>query len=393
MKWTNKGHEIEKADISFSNGFHKKVYIFGAGKIGRTTGLTLTALGLLGGYIDNDRERQGTVFLDRLVISLEEYLRFEDEPAIVVACAEKHALEIEKQLKQKRLIRGKDYFFCEEFHNKILPIISTLYLDKVYIRLAQITLTERCSLKCKKCAHACYNVDGSAEDMDLLAVYNSADNFFSKVDLVNEFVLIGGEPLLYKHLLQAIEYIGEKYRNQMGVYCITTNGTIVPNEEVLRACQKYQVLFRISNYSKAIPRLKKSQQKLIAALEKYQIEYKLAIEDGNWIDYGFEYLNKEMDEKKLIETFDKCLTPCREVRENKLYFCVMARSVSDNLHLEEGQGDYLDLDKLHGENYKRELMEFNLGYSEKGYLDMCHRCHGMDAINYPIPVAEQLDMN
>ena len=393
MKWTNKGHEIEKADISFSNGFHKKVYIFGAGKIGRTTGLTLTALGLLGGYIDNDRERQGTVFLDRLVISLEEYLRFEDEPAIVVACAEKHALEIEKQLKQKRLIRGKDYFFCEEFHNKILPIISTLYLDKVYIRLAQITLTERCSLKCKKCAHACYNVDGSAEDMDLLAVYNSADNFFSKVDLVNEFVLIGGEPLLYKHLLQAIEYIGKKYRNQMGVYCITTNGTIVPNEEVLRACQKYQVLFRISNYSKAIPRLKKSQQKLIAALEKYQIEYKLAIEDGNWIDYGFEYLNKEMDEKKLIETFDKCLTPCREVRENKLYFCVMARSVSDNLHLEEGQGDYLDLDKLHGENYKRELMEFNLGYSEKGYLDMCHRCHGMDAINYPIPVAEQLDMN
>lgn len=392
MKWTNKGHEIEKADISFSNGFHKKVYIFGAGKIGRTTGLTLTALGLLGGYIDNDRERQGTVFLDRPVISLEEYLRFEDEPAIVVACAEKHALEIEKQLKQKRLIRGKEYFFCEEFHNKILPIISALYLDKVYIRLAQITLTERCSLKCKKCAHACYNVDSSAEDMDLLAVYNSADNFFSKVDLVNEFVLIGGEPLLYKHLLQAIEYIGKKYRNQMGVYCITTNGTIVPNAEVLRACQKYHVLFRISNYSKAIPRLKKSHQKLIEALEKYQIEYKLAIEDGNWIDYGFEYLNKEMDEKTLIETFDKCLTPCREIRENKLYFCVMARSVSDNLHLEEGQGDYLDLDKLHGENYKRELMEFNLGYSEKGYLDMCHRCHGMDAVNYPIPVAEQLDM-
>lgn len=393
MKWTNKGHEIEKTDISFSNGFHKKIYIFGAGKIGRTTGLTLTALGLLGGYIDNDRERQGTDFLDKPIISLEEYLRFEDEPAIVVACAEKHALEIEKQLKQKRLIRGKDYFFDEEFHNKILPIIAALYLDKVYIRLAQITLTERCSLKCKKCAHACYNVDSSAEDMDLLAVYNSADNFFSKVDLVNEFVLIGGEPLLYKHLLQAIEYIGKKYRNQMGVYCITTNGTIVPNEEVLRACQKYQVLFRISNYSKAIPRLKKSHQKLIEALEKYQIEYKLAIEDGNWIDYGFEYLNKEMDEKKLIETFDKCLTPCREVRENKLYFCVMARSVSDNLHLEEGQGDYLDLDKLHGENYKRELMEFNLGYSEKGYLDMCHRCHGMDAINYPIPVAEQLDMN
>ena len=36
------------------------------------------------------------------------------------------------------------------------------------------------------------------------------------------------------------------------------------------------------------------------------------------------------------------------------------------------------------------LLEFNLGYSEKGYLDMCHRCHGIDAVNYPIPIAEQL---
>ena len=68
----------------------------------------------------------------------------------------------------------------------------------------------------------------------------------------------------------------------------------------------------------------------------------------------------------------------------------MARSVSDNLNYNEGKDEYLDLDKLTGENYKKELLEFNLGYSEKGYLDMCRRCHGMDAINYPIPVAEQL---
>ena len=33
MKWMNKGHEIGKKDISFSNGFHEKIYVFGAGKI------------------------------------------------------------------------------------------------------------------------------------------------------------------------------------------------------------------------------------------------------------------------------------------------------------------------------------------------------------------------
>ena len=390
MKWMNKGHEIGKKDISFSNGFHEKIYVFGAGKIGKVTGLSLAAFGLLGGYIDNNRTRQGTELLNKPIVSLEDYLSREDEPAIVVACAEKYALEIEQQLKQNQLVWGKDYFFSEEFHKRILPIIATLYFDKVYMQLAQITLTERCSLKCKKCAHACYNVDSSNQDLTLDQVHKSADSFFAKVDFINEFVLIGGEPLLYKDLSNVITYIGERYRSQMAIFCITTNGTIVPNEEVLQACQKYKVLFRISNYAKAIPRLKESHQKLIQVLEKYDIEYRLSAEEASWIDYGFEYLNKELDEEKLTETFDKCLTPCREIRENRLYFCVMARSVSDNLHFDEGKDDYLDLDQLNGENYKRELMEFNLGYSEKGYLDMCHRCHGMDAVNYPIPVAEQL---
>ena len=98
----------------------------------------------------------------------------------------------------------------------------------------------------------------------------------------------------------------------------------------------------------------------------------------------------EVIKEELTQTFDRCLTPCREVRGNKLYFCVMARSVSDNLHFNEGQDDYLDLELLKSDNYKKVLLEFNLGYSEKGYLDMCHRCHGIDAVNYPIPIAEQL---
>jgi hypothetical protein len=39
---------------------------------------------------------------------------------------------------------------------------------------------------------------------------------------------------------------------------------------------------------------------------------------------------------------------------------------------------------------KKELMEFNMGYSEKGFLDMCRRCNGADDLNYKIPVAEQM---
>lgn len=390
MKWINKGHELDKLVNTIPNSFHEEVYIFGAGEIGKATGLCLAEFGLLGGFIDNDCKRQGSTFMEKPIISLEAYLSFVSEPAIVIAASKKNMSEIEQQLVKEKLFHGKNYYFNDEFNDKILPIIATYYFDKSYMRLAQITLTERCSLKCKKCAHACYNVDSSSEDMQLSEVYRSADMFFSKVDFINEFVLIGGEPLLYKQLPDAITYIGERYRSKMGIFCITTNGTIVPSKEVLQACSRYNVLFRISNYAKAIPRLRESHKKLIEALERYEIEYKLAPEDGDWIDYGFDYLDRDMDETELIQTFDHCLTPCREIRGDRLYFCVMARSVSDNLHLNEGKNDYLDLEKLDGDSYRKELLEFNLGYSEKGYLDMCHRCHGMDAENYPIPVAEQV---
>ena len=56
----------------------------------------------------------------------------------------------------------------------------------------------------------------------------------------------------------------------------------------------------------------------------------------------------------------------------------------------ESEEDYLDLEKMSEDNYKKELIEYNYGYSEKGYLKMCHRCRGKNAEKFPIPVAEQL---
>ncbi len=68
----------------------------------------------------------------------------------------------------------------------------------------------------------------------------------------------------------------------------------------------------------------------------------------------------------------------------------MARSVSDNLHYNIGKEDYLNLDMLTEKDYKKVLLEFNLGYSEKGYLDMCRKCNGAEAEKFPLPVAKQV---
>lgn len=392
MKWTNKCHELDALAEKLISKYCKRFpcYIFGAGIAGKEMLVVLKYYQCFAAFIDNSREKQNLGFENEKVISLDEYMEKGQEGLIIIAAADRNIPAICSQLEERGLRKGDDFFSVDDFLKEILSVISVYYYDKAFIQIAQITLTERCTLKCKKCAHACYAVSATAPDMPLDEVKRSADIFFQKVDFIKEFVLIGGEPLLYRELAEAVRYIGEKYRKSMSVYCIATNGTIVPSEEVLEICSQYQVLFRISNYSAQIPRLKEPYKRLVMKLEEWGIPYIMGEEDWQWRDYGFEYVDQGTEKRILTDTFDQCGTICRELRGNKFYYCVMARSVSENLSLYVGQGDYLDLSNLQGEDYKKELLEFSMGYSEKGYLDMCRYCHGSKAYEYPIPAAEQL---
>ena len=64
----------------------------------------------------------------------------------------------------------------------------------------------------------------------------------------------------------------------------------------------------------------------------------------------------------------------------------MARSVADNLGMDIGQQDYIDLATIQDRSI---LLEFQMGFSDKGYLEMCRYCRGAEAKNYLIPAAEQ----
>jgi len=391
MKWKNKGHELDQTaeEISELVRLNDKIYVFGAGVYGKNTQEILEYLHMFGGYIDNDEEKQKNGVDGREVISFDQFIKSGRKNQIVIAADKKNIPIISRQLSESGLELHKNYFAYEEFMYRFLPIIMAYVYDTSFVALAQICLTERCSLKCEKCAHGCFNVGNDASDMETAVAFQSADSFFAKVDVCGEFVLIGGEPLLYRDLPEVIAYVGEKYRGQMMIFSITTNGTILPGPSVIEMCQKYDVTFRISNYSKEIPALKEKYEKLTALLDENHISYTLGKPEEEWIDYGFDSVVRDADEEKLTEVFDACKTPCREIRGDKFYYCVMARSVSDNLKFHEGEDDYLDMSALTGEDYKKILLEYGVGYSDKGYLDMCRRCNGAEAYRYPVPAARQ----
>lgn len=391
MIWKNKTHEYDifANTLLCKNHHFSKIYIWGAGILGNELANVLIAYNCFAGYIDNDLDKQTNGYLNHKVYSPQYILDCFD--GLIVICATNRNIQIiENQLNLYNFKKDKDYYTYDRFCNFIFPIVSTYYYEKSFVSLAQISLTERCTLKCKKCAHGCYAVNNKSNDLLIQQVFQSADSFFSKVDYCKEFVLIGGEPLLYKDLPEAIQYIGKKYRKKIGIFSITTNGTILPNDEVIASSKENDILFRISNYSQQLPHLKSSYQNIKNKLKQNGISYILGDKELEWMDYGFEYVNRKATEEDLIKVFDECKTPCREIRESKFYYCVMARSISDNLRYHVGQNDYLELDKLIQKDYKKELLEFTLGFSKKGYLDMCQYCHGSEAKKYPIPVAEQV---
>ena len=312
----------------------------------------------------------------------------ENKGWIVIAAKDTYTREIQKQLEEVGKIENKDFFIHTKFFERIFPIISIYAFGKLYIWKSEIGVTERCTLKCRKCVRGCGMVDINHKDMSLETVKISADYFFRNFDYVSEFCLIGGETLLYSQLPEAVEYIGSKYRNQIVIFSITSNGTIVPSERLVDIMRKYHVVYRISDYSRAIPKLISQHRKVVDVLKAGEIDFRFAYQDENttWVDYGYDYVDRGNNEKELIKIFDQCLNGCHAVRKNQYFFCAGAEARSRNLGLHVGETDYFDLSSCD----KMELFEFNMGYSEKGYLDMCNFCHGSNSWKYPVPVAEQI---
>ena len=340
MKWTNKGHELDEYANEVVRLFDErkgKVYLFGAGLIGGDTEVILERYQCFGGYIDNNEKKQAEGVNGHKVLSLKQYTEEGTKGIIVITADRKNIPAIEGQLTKEGYVKGMDFFSQKEFMHKFFPVLSLYRFGLLYVDLVQICLTERCTLKCRDCAHGCFAVGADCEDLSLEMAMKSADSFFGKVDVAREFVLIGGEPLLYKELAEIIGYIGKKYRSKMSIYSIVTNGTIIPGQDVLDMCREHNVLIRISDYSETLKWIEDRQKRLMEKLEENGVSYILEGRSLQWMDYGFQTFNRDGGENELIKVFDECQTPCREIRGSKYYYCVMARSVSENLGFEIGQ--------------------------------------------------------
>lgn len=368
MKWVNRGHEYDRVYQKMAE--KKSFYLFGAGDYGRQFLQIFSSDIQIKGYIDNDSSKQGQLINGMRCCSLEEVILNDDEGIIITMSQYARVIPTE-QLLQRGYKKNEHFFDIEEF----VSVFHVYKNDRVYFSAISFLPSTVCNLKCRHCL----NFNPFAEKFyirEWAELIKDVDLFFSCVDHIMLFHISGGEPMLYKYTADLIEYIDKKYGNRIDTLRTVTNGTIIPADEVLKKISQCNVEVVVDDYREAVSYYKENFGKLICKLREYHIKYYVNKVD-NWIDLAPERTdNSQMTEEQMEAYRSSCNQSWQELRDGKLYSCnYAAYATVAGIAGEQDLEEVYDLTQFTPEK-KKELVEFRLGYTTKGYTNFCRKCRG-----------------
>ncbi len=373
MKWKNKGHEYDCLYQEISG--KTKFYLFGAGDYGRQFLQIFGDEIKIEGFIDNDPLKQGTMIYDKPCFSLDE-VRLSDDEGIIVTMSQIARVRPVEQLKKCGYVKDEDFFIIEEF----LSVYHVYKKDMVYFSSISFLPSTACNLNCRNCL----NFNPFAKQFfvrEWEELIKDVDLFFTCVDRIMLFHISGGEPMIYKHTADLAMYIDQNYGDRIDTLRMVTNGTIVPNDEVLRKLSQCRIEITVDDYREAVPQFSKQFDQLINKLNQYQIKYYINKADS-WIDLAPEKTDySNWPEKQLEAHRESCEQSWQELRDGKLYSCnYAAYATVAGIAGEQDLEEVYDLTGFVPEK-KKELVEFRLGYTTKGYTNFCKKCRGFTPEN------------
>jgi len=266
------------------------------------------------------------------------------------------------------------------WYKNIASIWPFVLKNKTHIFQTDVLVTERCNLSCSYCnmfiphykSPSHKNEDSVILDIDL---------YFNKIDYVSIFHLVGGEPFLHPNLKKIIKHIVKNYSNKIDKFIITTNGTVLPKDDLLDLLKKSDVILSVSNYSDKIENLKNKITRVLDTYKKNNINHYVR-NNIEWYDFGDLRIKNNLPTNELIKHFDSCTAPFRGLNDGKFYYCHLNTSAVLTKLFESNKNDYVELSKVSSE----ELIKFDLGFTELGYITFCDNCNGCNT-NIKIPVS------
>ena len=304
---------------------------------------------------------------------------------IVIMTANRNAALVGEDLEKFGLQSGKDFCSMEQF----LTEWFWNYKKKVCLMEVHSTITSRCTLKCKHCnmfmpyyrEHVDYTAKDILEDLELL---------FRHVDYIVAYEILGGEPLINGELADMIRQIGDRYGNRIGNIGIITNGTLLPDEQLIEISKKDNVKYDFSDYTDVVDYKKRfdSAVKIVSdAGLRYSVNRSL-----RWCDFGFPVNNRMYDFDKVREHMLSCGPIFHGLNDGKYYYCHVSWSADKAKLLKNVSDDYIDLRTLDDDDRAKEaILEHSNGNMAKGFVKLCKICGGCGNDNTEfVKAAEQM---
>lgn len=394
MKWKNRGHEFDELGKIFQS--NKSIFIYGTENQANSLVEKLSFLeDKIRFIMPNNFFKQGFEKIKFFVNgtqpvnyeTVENILRQPDGKIILIPS--RHAIQKSTlfQFQQAGFELNKRLFLAEDFLRQFLPIYTCYVKNKIYFPDISFIPSTKCNLNCTCCLNFTpYLKKMVDEPIDRLK--NEIDIFFKYIYFIDLFHVSGGEPTLYPHLGELLSYIDDKYRSQIGQLAITTNGTQCISDTMCTLFREHHIFVICDDYTHTLQKYKKQFKNLIFNLKKNQVSYRIN-KVRSWIDLNPKNTDhSHMSKKELIEFYNACNVPWCEYFGGKLYSCNYAHYAEKAGMTVCDKTEYFDLSTLNGDN-KKELIEFRLGYTEKGYMEFCKKCAGFCNNPYKRIPAEQ----
>lgn len=252
-----------------------------------------------------------------------------------------------------------------------------------------VVVTECCSLKCRDCSNF-MQYYRHPENLDTGEIIDSLRVLFRAVR-VHELKLLGGEPFVnQKALTEILDYLKNEAVNSYDEIRIITNGTVVPNAELVRVMKDTpRLTVLISNYGE----LSQKINEITSICENEKIACILNPEDEYWWDYG-KPVRYNATDRQTQSKFAGCYARrlCTSLYRGKLYVCPRQ---AHGIHLgmfPEVKEECLPLDgsKLSSTELRDAVYALT---DRKDFISACRYCIDGKLVKIPkaIQVSEPLD--
>ena len=374
-----------KSELTDDWKYISELVVYGFGKVAHDNIDFFKSSFNIAYIVDSDKEKCNCEFKGISVKHVDDVKDDLKNYKIVIMTANRNAALVGEDLEKFGLQSGKDFCSMEQF----LTEWFWNYKKKVCLMEVHSTITSLCTLKCKHCnmfmpyyrEHVDYTAKDILEDLELL---------FRHVDYIVAYEILGGEPLINGELADMIRQIGDRYGNRIGNIGIITNGTLLPDEQLIEISKKYNVKYDFSDYTDVVDYKKRfdSAVKIVSdAGLRYSVNRSL-----RWCDFGFPVNNRMYDFDKVREHMLSCGPIFHGLNDGKYYYCHVSWSADKAKLLKNVSDDYIDLRTLDDDDRAKEaILEHSNGNMAKGFVKLCKICGGCGNDNTEfVKAAEQM---